>query len=184
MLALQHLCLSCGHGYVLSSHHDGHLPERGWKVMSVWCPRLEADLGHPCSSTSSSFPVLGTGQVEAVLTACLCTADGSSLLPQTKQCWKEQSSPHQRWAQGLCGQPHFSRQGAGCGHCCLTLRRAAWQMRLVCYGGTLSWSRLEGPRWLSLGPGKASASLCRHQAPVPFRSSPSALPAGLRAGQH
>ena len=106
------------------------------------------------------------------------------LPPQTKQFWKEQSSPHQRWAQGLCGQPHFSRQGAGCGHCCLTLRRAAWQMRLVCYGGTLSWSRLEGPRWLSLGPGKASASLCRHQAPVPFRSSPSALPAGLRAGRH
>ena len=87
------------------------------------------------------------------------------LPPQTKQCWKEQSSPHQRWARDLCGQPHSSRQGAGCGHRCLALCRAAWQTRLVCCGGTLSWSPLEGPRWLSLGPGKGGASLCRHQPP-------------------
>lgn len=93
MLALQHLCLSCGHGYVLSFHHDGHLPERGWKVMSVWCPRLEADLGHPCSSTSSSFPVLGTGQVEAVLTACLCAADGSSLPTTDKAALERAKQP-------------------------------------------------------------------------------------------
>ena len=34
-------------------------------------------------------------------------------LPQTKQSWKEQSSPHQQQAQGLRSRPRTSGQGTG-----------------------------------------------------------------------
>lgn len=47
-------------------------------------------------------------------------------LPQTKQSWKEQSSPHQQQAQGPRSGPRTSGQGTACGQGWVALCRAAW----------------------------------------------------------
>ena len=54
------------------------------------------------------------------------------LLPQTKQCWKEQSSRRQWQAQGLCSGPCTTGQGTGCGQGWVGVCRAAWRTWLVC----------------------------------------------------
>ena len=85
------------------------------------------------------------------------------LSPQTKQCWKEHSSPHQRQPQGLPSQPHASGQGAGCGRCWVTPRRCARRTRLLCWslcgaaGSQASAPELAGRAGISfLGSGLSS----------------------------
>ena len=105
------------------------------------------------------------------------------LPPQTKQCWKEQSSPHQRWARGLRGQPHFSGQGVqGVGTAAshsaeLPGRRGS--SAVVGLSPGAGWKGRGGFLWAQAKPVRASAGT---ELPVP--SSPSGLPAGLCAGRH
>lgn len=93
--------------------------------------------------------------------------------PQTKQRWKEQSSPPQRQAQGLRGWPHASGPGAGCGHCWLTARRSAWSTKLwpvpeplrSCWEQAFVPELVEGLGFLSGAPGGAPASLSCYKPP-------------------